>query len=600
MPDAVCLSDELFSDASKANWPGELKRVLQQSFFDQDLRYIAVRSSSKEEDSAHESHAGRFRTEIAVFQSPDAVVDAARRVSRSGSETGCIPVVIQHAISARHSGVAFSCNPLTFKRDELVISIIEGMGSDLVSGKAQGRTLMLDRQGQIWKDVGTAVDKNLSIKSENLGAISKGLVLLEGNYKCPVDAEWAISEDGRLFWVQVRPVVLPRPVDVPLDTSEAFGSLPAVVRDHHKVRLRQWAIQSGIAMPTAVAHVRSLNVLPKRGPTSVGKDSAGTSVVLLYPTLIDGQVQREFSGTNGSYTDMIIESCQRYSIRRYPKFLDVYLALDEVLDRGFSHFWTSIAIDARILDAQLTGTISRIDGGYIVEIAEGHFVPKGVVVTQQFVIDEKLNLVHRRRSRQDFALRFVDGRVVHESPIADPVTVSDLHALAACRVLRPALDAGKYQAFEFGIRDAADVSSLYLIDTVEANGPTALTSRAIEAGVISPGYAEGRVCAIDGINDNDALDRHLHSNADSNGLVSNTIFLVDRDSIDLLPLVSSLGRNCGMLFRFASVLSHLAIVLREKGIPAITVGRESQLSTGYTILDTAEVERLYAAAREEP
>jgi hypothetical protein len=601
VPDAVCLSARLFTDAAELNCADALIPILCRLFFDEDNSYLAVRSSSKQEDSAHESQAGRYLTVITSFQTPADVMDAVIRVSRSGEGSiEHIPVVIQRAVPSRHSGVAFSCNPVTFERSRPVLSFIAGMGADLVSGKADGRTLTIDPQNGNWEVAGAPQGETIPIESQNLSAIRDGLSLLQEEYGCPVDTEWAIDQDGRLFWIQVRPVVLPQSKDLPLSSAEAFALLPAIVRDHHKLRLRKWAIQAGIAMPGAVAHVRSSDLHPPPAVTSVATESAGTSIVLLYPTLVDGQVQREFSGTSGSYADMIIESCQRYSIRRYPKFLDVPSAISNVIARGLDRFWTSIAIDAKVLDAQLTGTISRIDDGYLVELAQGHFVPKGVVATQQFVLSEQLELLHFRPAEQDFALRFVDGRVVHEHPIADPAVISERHAIAACKVLGPALTAGDYQAFEFGILDGADTASLYLIDTVESEGPTGLTSKAIEAGIISPGFAHGRLHVVDDTKDGDVLDHHLHSVLDA-GYMTDTIFIAERDSIDLLPLVGSLGENCALLFRSASVLSHLSIVLREKNIPAAVIGPGMNFSLGSEVtVDTAEIERLYAASREEP
>jgi Pyruvate phosphate dikinase, AMP/ATP-binding domain len=603
VPDAVFLSAQLFTDKTSREWARTLIPRLQRLFFERSCRYLAVRSSATSEDTLRESHAGQYRTEIALFDTPTAVLGAVSRVANSApGSAGDISVIVQRAIPARHSGVTFSCDPITYARSRLVLSFIEGMGSELVSGRADGRTLAMDQQDGDWRELGGQPGKVVPIESRHLAAIRNALSLLEEEYRHPVDTEWVIGQDGQLYWIQARPVVLPASSDTPLDTTESFDLLPTVVRGHHKLRLREWAIKNGISMPIAVAHVRSSLPTPQSAVTSVSHDSAGTSVVLLYPTLVNGRVQREFSGTTGTYIDTIIKSCQRYSIRRYPTYTDVTAAVNDVIARGLVSSWASIAIDAKVLDAQLTGTISRIEDGYLVEIAQGHFVPKGIVKTQQFVLNDHLDLLYHRAAEQDFALRFVDGRVVHESPIADPAAISEHHAIAVCNVLGGALASGLYQAFEFGILDASNVRSLYLIDTIESDVPTAaLTSQAIEAGIISPGFAEGRLQMVEDAGGSDALDHHLHSSLNSEDRISNTVFLVERDSIELLPLIGSLGPNCGILFRSASVLSHLSIVLREKNIPAAVVGLAVDLSPGAIVaVDTVEIERSYAASREVP
>jgi phosphohistidine swiveling domain-containing protein len=98
----------------------------------------------------------------------------------------------------------------------------------------------------------------------------------------------------------------------------------------------------------------------------------------------------------------------------------------------------------------------------------------------------------------------------------------------------------------------------------------------------------------------DALDHHLHSNLDNEDRIIDTVFLIERDSIDLLPLIGSLGPNCGILFRSASVLSHLAIVLREKNIPAAVVGMTTDFIPGSIVaVDTVAIERSYAAASRD-
>jgi hypothetical protein len=47
------------------------------------------------------------------------------------------------------------------------------------------------------------------------------------------------------------------------------------------------------------------------------------------------------------------------------------------------------------------------------------------------------------------------------------------------------------------------------------------------------------------------------------------VVVADRASTDLLPLVTRCGKNTAFVFRHASVLAHLCVVLRERGITAM-------------------------------
>ena len=64
------------------------------------------------------------------------------------------------------------------------------------------------------------------------------------------------------------------------------------------------------------------------------------------------------------------------------------------------------------------------------------------------------------------------------------------------------------------------------------------------------------------------------------------IVVADRASVDLLPLVGRCGSNTAFVFRRASLLAHLCIVLRERGIPAISLEDDDlfgKLTNGRTL-----------------
>jgi rifampicin phosphotransferase len=118
---------------------------------------FAVRSSATAEDLAGASFAGQYETvlDVGLDELPDAVRQvldsaASARVAAyrqahpqpaaadpPGSGTG-MAVLVQVMVPADAAGVAFTANPLTGDRDEVVISAVPGLGERLVAGQATG------------------------------------------------------------------------------------------------------------------------------------------------------------------------------------------------------------------------------------------------------------------------------------------------------------------------------------------------------------------------------------------------------------------------------------------------------------------------------
>ncbi|MDO8883083.1 PEP/pyruvate-binding domain-containing protein, partial [Pseudotabrizicola sp.] len=171
---------------------------------------FAVRSSARQEDGADHSHAGQFDTFLNV--PADGVEAAARKVWQSGfSETVATyralkskgkaegpAVVVQRMVDARVAGVAFSADPVTGRRDRVVLSAIVGLGDQLVSGEADGED---------WT-VGTnavcAVPPVVltQAQAQDIAALARRAETVFG---APQDIEWAIDAQG-LHILQSRPI----------------------------------------------------------------------------------------------------------------------------------------------------------------------------------------------------------------------------------------------------------------------------------------------------------------------------------------------------------------------------------------------------------
>lgn len=169
----------------------------------------AVRSSGHAEDGKDHSHAGQFDTFLNI-QAED-VVDAAAKVwasgfgetvatyraVKSGGDAAAPAIVVQQMIDARVSGIAFSADPVSGRRDCVVISAIAGLGDALVSGEVDG-------QNWIVADTITAPQNSIMSDAE-VQSVADMTRKAEAAFGSPQDIEWAIDAAG-LHILQARPI----------------------------------------------------------------------------------------------------------------------------------------------------------------------------------------------------------------------------------------------------------------------------------------------------------------------------------------------------------------------------------------------------------
>jgi pyruvate,water dikinase len=177
----------------------------------------AVRSSAVSEDGNAASFAGQFETYLDLHTFEEikgaivkciAAADADRVRSYSGklqSEADLrISVILQNMVDARVAGVVFSANPVTNRRDKIIINAIAGKGEELVSGLTDAHHYEVFRSGS---NNGSEAAKNGALLNEKLlREILEGTLLAESHLNKPVDLEWAIDHSGVLQWLQVRPI----------------------------------------------------------------------------------------------------------------------------------------------------------------------------------------------------------------------------------------------------------------------------------------------------------------------------------------------------------------------------------------------------------
>lgn len=207
---------------------------------------VAVRSSAVGEDAKDASFAGQFETYLGV-SGGDAVIAHIQKVwaslynaraiqyrARNGlDDHGRMAVVVLELVNARAAGVAFSADPLTGKRDRIVIESNWGFGESVVQGvvtpdraivdKADLRVLnevvsekvivsVYDPSQRLVVEIPTPeLFRNQPVLSvEEIQSIAKAVRSVEENADGPVDVEWVLPGHRKAgdppVLVQVRPI----------------------------------------------------------------------------------------------------------------------------------------------------------------------------------------------------------------------------------------------------------------------------------------------------------------------------------------------------------------------------------------------------------
>jgi pyruvate,water dikinase len=201
---------------------------------------VAVRSSATAEDLPGMSFAGQLETYLNI-RGGDAVIDAVKRCwaslwtgraidyrQRQGirSEDVTIAVVVQQLVPAEAAGVAFTANPVTGARDELMINAGWGLGEAIVSGRVTPDTIVIHKpdaaiaseqiadkeimtvltpEGTREEPVPAAKRRQAALDPAQAAELARLGVQIEQLYGQAMDIEWALR-DGQIFILQARPI----------------------------------------------------------------------------------------------------------------------------------------------------------------------------------------------------------------------------------------------------------------------------------------------------------------------------------------------------------------------------------------------------------
>ena len=201
---------------------------------------VAVRSSATAEDLPGLSFAGQQETYLNIV-GPPAVRAAVQRCwaslwtaralgyrARNGiaPDDVALAVVVQQLIPAVAAGVLFTANPLTGRRDEMVIDASLGLGEAVVSGQVEPDHYTVDATGRITgRKLGAkaltivpapgggtttrthdgAHAGQQALPDDQIRALARLAGQVAAHYGTPQDIEWAWA-DGQLYLLQARPI----------------------------------------------------------------------------------------------------------------------------------------------------------------------------------------------------------------------------------------------------------------------------------------------------------------------------------------------------------------------------------------------------------
>ncbi|MEA3468269.1 MAG: PEP/pyruvate-binding domain-containing protein [Thermodesulfobacteriota bacterium] len=172
---------------------------------------MAVRSSGLNEDGAC-SFAGQYLTMLNVLPG-DELIDAWRKVVCSkytpealayrihsglgDEETGMAALVLE-MVDARASGVLYTADPSGINKEKQVsIHAVRGYGDALVSGMIIPESYGTDESEGGDNDI---------LSGQELAYLREKGQILADHYDSPRDVEWSINKQGKLMFLQCRPL----------------------------------------------------------------------------------------------------------------------------------------------------------------------------------------------------------------------------------------------------------------------------------------------------------------------------------------------------------------------------------------------------------
>lgn len=216
-PDAVhAASTRLRSALEAASMSAELCEQVSAAYGRLGATSLAVRSSATAEDLPDASFAGQQDTFLTIT-GVDSLCDAIRRCWSSlwtaraiayrrdrdiAHQNVSIAVVVQKMVPAEVAGVMFTADPLSGRRDRVVIEAAPELGDAVVGGEVTPERWILDA---VTRQPLRAPQRRLLTPRQLAQLLDLG-ARAAASFGMPQDIEWAVDTDGHLWLLQSRPI----------------------------------------------------------------------------------------------------------------------------------------------------------------------------------------------------------------------------------------------------------------------------------------------------------------------------------------------------------------------------------------------------------
>lgn len=215
-PKFICITDDSFEN----NILNEKDKQIVLSLLDKKKLY-AVRSSANLEDLKDASFAGMYDTYLNVrYESLGFIINkcyTSKNEKRVKEYCGSLnidlrnlkfSVIIQEMVDSNFSGVINTINPITNNPDEVLISVVSGLGEKLVSG--------LDDSTNYYVNI-----SNLTYRVEGKDILTKKMIkkLVRFSLECQkkskgfLDIEYAIK-NNKIYFLQARNIATYSKIDI--------------------------------------------------------------------------------------------------------------------------------------------------------------------------------------------------------------------------------------------------------------------------------------------------------------------------------------------------------------------------------------------------
>lgn len=519
---------------------------------------FVVRSSSDCEDSSDKSYAGMFASVLNIKTAKE-MAEAIRTVFVSkysylidDPDDLFMGIILQEQVKADYSGVAFSVNPLTGE-DEILINFTKGDCEEVVSGN-ESYELTLDKLGNV------VVSDNLPKDIQKI--IVENIIKIENMYEHPIDVEWAVC-NGVMYILQVRKVTSVNVKEKVVGKNMYIDSLDidelenydmsAIMNSHRKYMekhfmIRKKAFEFGLKFP------------------EVG--------YLFYNReLLDEKAFEELVPKSTIYkvsTEEQIRTLAKEDVVPYLK------SLGENAD--------NIARIQRITMTNACGNSSLTDEGNIfIEYMPGGFggFISGELPFSNYIVDKSGKGIYSDEKVYSAKWEFDDGekKFVRKEQSPEKYVLSDSVINQLVEISEKIKTAFENPRVEWEIED----DTVYLNDISFEKSKVA--DEALISRCLSNGIIDGEIRVIDNLADVKKVIRNRSIVAESDfykAQKSNELKqLLEKYNIEqgkkyvfvsesAHPSLSILMKySSGFIFEKGGMLSHLAIVLRENGIPGI-------------------------------